>query len=103
MYGLTSCHHAVDVDEGVDPDLHIGGGAVMVLRGHTIRRCSPRPPGGGGAVMVLLEGEPYEGVEPNLHGGEGAVIVLLEDEHLRFDEGHQVDGEPPKEGGEVSS
>ena len=53
--------------------------------------------------MVLLEGEPYEGVEPNLHGGGGAVIVLLKDEHLRFDEGHQVDGEPPKEGEEVSS
>ena len=53
--------------------------------------------------MVLLEGEPYEGVEPNLHGGGGAGIVLLEDEHPRFDEGHQVDGEPPKEGEEVSS
>ena len=87
VYGLTSCHHAVDVDEGVDPNLHIRGGAVMVLRGQIIRRCSPRPPGGGGAVMVLLEGEPYEGVEPNLHGGGGGVIVLLEDEHLRFDEG----------------
>ena len=56
-------------------------------------------------MMVLIEDKPYEGVDvdPNLQGGGGAVIVLLEDEHLRFDEGHQVDGEPPKEGGEVSS
>ena len=30
-------------------------------------------------------------------------MVLLEDEHLRYDEGHDVDRQPPKEGGEVSS
>ena len=58
MYGPLGCQPAVDVDEGVDPDLHGGGGVVM---------------------------------------------VLLEDEHLRYDEGHDVDRQPPKEGGEVSS
>ena len=30
MYGPIGCQHLV-VDEGVDPDLHGGGGVVMVL------------------------------------------------------------------------
>ena len=44
-----------------------------------------------------------EGVDPDLNGGGGVVMVLQEDEHLRYDEGHDVNRQPPKGGGEVSS